>query len=169
MASLQRKTPYNLISPSLNRVALIAASNVLEKPYIIAEVSDLLGISVVDLLSRTLRSTLPCLVVNGETEVIQAIADRLGNTAGRMIVSGLGDILPRAFLQPSWEQTDKALAICVELVRSDVATDDSHTEVITTLINVDVMHLLSELVTSLGAEDESERIDVRRFISDFLF
>lgn len=147
LARHHNKTPYSLFSPFLERISVVLAANIVQRPDIFAEATSFIGQNRQSFVQTTLQYTLPALVLARDHQALGLIASIMDRRLGEMLVDNMARILTKIFLDPT--QTNRSLAFLVKTVQERGVISVSASSLITSCIVPFVVALIIEL----GDED----------------
>ncbi|KAF4575250.1 serine/threonine-protein kinase M1 [Pleurotus pulmonarius] len=149
VAKYLKRSPYNLVQPSMNMVAPFLVMRMVTQPGLLAETCRLISVNPTDFISTTLPRTLPQVFANSEARVLEKICQEVQKDSIKLFMDHAHDILAHIFLLPSQLATQQGLNFVKGVVNSGRNTNSTP---IRSIILSYVVPLLAELVASLGDE-----------------
>jgi serine/threonine-protein kinase ATR len=146
LSRLRNKTPYNLISPHLERIATLLAKNVVKHPDIVVETMSLIGYTRKSFFAMTLRYTIPALVMVADRQALESISSIIGTALGFLLFDHAGVILSKIFLCDRVEGSFEFLISTLRELTGSVVTHDS-------VMTSCAVPFIVSMVVELGDED----------------
>ncbi|KAF7432763.1 serine/threonine-protein kinase M1 [Pleurotus ostreatus] len=144
-----KRSPYNLVQPSMNMVAPFLVMRMVTQPGLLAETCRLISVNPTDFISTTLPRTLPQVFANSEARVLEKICQEVQMDSTQLFMKYAHDILAHVFLLPSQLATQQGLNFVKGVMNSG---RNANSTPIHRIITSCLVPLLAELVVSLGDE-----------------
>ncbi|EIW68190.1 hypothetical protein TREMEDRAFT_32442 [Tremella mesenterica DSM 1558] len=162
IAKHRNKTPYTLLSSSLDQISLQLAQNLVSCPDFVSETMHFIGFSRQNFFETTLRFTVPSLVLTCSKKELETLSSIVQEGLGVILLDNIAEILAKLFLDP--KRTDGSLTFLVDLLRNltrHKAMDLS----VSSLMSTCIVPLICAMVVELGNEDASVRSNAIRALS----
>lgn len=150
LARHYKKTPYALVSPYMEQIAVHVTSVMTVQPNALTETCRFLSISAADFLAVTLPLTLPSLFAECNRAALDKLSDELGLSISNMFLKESADVLAHAFLLKNNRDTNKVLAFILEILNSAASSADIN---LSNVVKSCVLPLLGKLVIGMGDPD----------------
>ncbi|KAI0776189.1 hypothetical protein BD413DRAFT_469293 [Trametes elegans] len=151
LVKYHKKSPYNLTSPYLDRIAPFIVKRLKTHPHGVQEFCRFLSMSQRDFVELTLKHTLPRLFAESDLRGLEAVAAEAGSTLAMLVLENAHYILAYVFMLQGIGQTNKTLQFILNVLRA--AASDGSSLHMSTLIASCAMMLLTEIVICMGDED----------------
>ncbi|RPD66901.1 hypothetical protein L226DRAFT_452477 [Lentinus tigrinus ALCF2SS1-7] len=147
------KSAYSLAHPYLNRISPYLVRRFVSEHNGLVEFCRFISTDVESFLKLTLRYTLPILFADGDTKVLLALAQTLHHDSklNVLVFEEPARILAHVFMLQGIGQTNKMLQFISHVMEAEIP--DHQTFDTWPLITSCMVHLMAELVGSLGDQD----------------
>ncbi|KAG8930738.1 serine/threonine-protein kinase M1 [Tulasnella sp. 417] len=153
LAKFHEKGPFALLSPHLQSISCFVTARICSGPSHLQETCRFLGRSIPDFLAISQIHTLPELVATKNREAIAAMAVHMDKSVGALLLPLSSKILAHVLMLPGEDESSSALAFFAAAV-----VEGSHEAIgLDMLLNSHRMEIISELVTSMGEDEQSRK------------
>ncbi|KIO32842.1 hypothetical protein M407DRAFT_66218 [Tulasnella calospora MUT 4182] len=153
LARFHEKGPFALLSPHLQHISCFVTARICSGPSHLQETCRFLGRSIPDFLAISQMHTLPELVATKNREAIAAMAVHMDKSVGTLLLPLSSKILAHVLMLPRDDESSSALDFFAAAV-----VEGSHEAIgLDMLLNSHRMEIISELVTSMGEDEQSRK------------
>ncbi|KAG9049511.1 serine/threonine-protein kinase M1 [Tulasnella sp. UAMH 9824] len=153
LARFHEKGPFALLSPHLQSVSRFVTARICSGPSHLQETCRFLGRSIPDFLAISQMHTLPDLVATKNREAITAMAVHMDKSVGTLLLPLSSKILAHVLMLQRDDESSSALDFFAAAV-----VEGSHEAIgLDMLLNSHRMEIISELVTSMGEDEQSRK------------
>lgn len=146
LATSQRCTTFQLLSPHLDVIAVEVVGRMSKAPILFLEVLQLTKQNQSKFLQTTLQYTLPKLIQINDQKTLELVAKGIGSDVQTMCFNNAAPVLKSLLLQLPAARRDRSIHVFIESVRGDAAQDIN----VRSLIKAYSVELLGHLVSHLG-------------------
>jgi serine/threonine-protein kinase ATR len=153
------RTPLELFNPFWSSIATHVVKDLITRPQKAQQLSDLLGMSVNDLLLRTQTDTVPYLLLARKKEVLQRIAQARGSTTGVQDLwlqppKNLAAVLSLLLVQQSPDVEQAAISLLQD------AAPDFNEAGLSAMVKVDPILIACEILKHAGDSQDAKKAQV---------
>ncbi|KAF2398341.1 hypothetical protein EJ06DRAFT_538889 [Trichodelitschia bisporula] len=149
------RTPLDLFKPFWKSVAIYVVKDLITRPQMAQQLSDLLGMSVSELLVLTQAETVPTLILTKRGDVLQKIAHARGSNSVPDLwlqpPKNLAAVMSELLLQQTPDPEQAAIALLHEAAPGFSETD------LSALIKIDPILIACQMLKATGECEESRK------------